>query len=64
MSNLGNQFVLYHRTDPKSAGKIIEDKKLKPSRTENHVFLSSKLHGGAKPFGRSVVEVKIGRAHV
>lgn len=57
--NLGRQFVLYHRTDPETAGKILKDKKLKPSRSEDHVFLSTKLHGGAKPFGRSVVEVHL-----
>lgn len=57
--SLGKQFTLYHRTDPKSAGKIMESKKLKPSRSEDKVFLSTKLHGGAKPFGRSVIEVSV-----
>jgi len=59
MSNLGKQFTLYHRTDPATAGKIIESKKLKPSKTEDQVFLSTKVHGGAKGFGRSVVEVSV-----
>lgn len=59
MSNLGKQFTLYHRTDPESAGRIVKEKKLKPSRSESQVFLSTKLHGGAKPFGRSVVEVNV-----
>lgn len=57
--HLGKQFVLYHRTDPTTAGKILEQNKLKPSRSESQVFLSTKLHGGAKPFGRSVVEVEV-----
>lgn len=56
---LSNQFSLYHRTDPESAGKIIKSSRLKPSRNEEQVFLSTKLHGGAKPFGRSVVEVHV-----
>ena len=59
MSNLGKQFTLFHRTDPATAGKIIKDKKLKPSKSEQQVFLSTKLDGGAKPFGRSVVEVSV-----
>ena len=58
--NLGKQFdTYYHRTDPTSAGQIIAGKKIKASYPEDMVFVSNKLEGGAKPFGRSVVEVQV-----
>ena len=58
--NLGRQFdTYYHRTDPESAGRIVSTGKLKASYPEDMVFVSNKEHGGAKPFGRSVVEVQV-----
>lgn len=58
--NLGKQFDTYfHRTDPESAGRIVNSGKLRASHYENMVFVSNKEHGGAKPFGRSVVEVQV-----
>jgi len=61
MNNLSNQQfdTYYHRTDPESAGHIIKGKKIKASYPEDMVFVSNKLEGGAKEYGRSVVEVQV-----
>lgn len=61
MSNLNpQQFdTFYHRTDPKSAEKILTEGKLKPGSHETHVFVSTHLHGSAKDFGKSVIEVQV-----
>jgi len=58
--HLGRQFdTYYHRTSPEAAGKIISSGKLKRSRTEDHVFVSTHHDRDTTDFGRSVVEVQI-----
>ena len=51
--------TFYHRTDPHLAESIIKSGKLKPHRTEEHVFASDTLQGLARSFGRSVVEIQV-----
>lgn len=61
MSNLNPiQFdTFYHRTDPDTAEKILKEGKLRPDSHENHVFVSNILHGRARAFGKSVIEVQV-----
>lgn len=51
--------TFYHRTDPDSAEKILKEGKLKPHPAEEHVFVSNILHGRARAFGKSVIEVQV-----
>ena len=59
MSNLSKpQFdTFYHRTD--NAEAILKSGKLKPSSTEDQVFVSTHHDRGTVGFGKSIVEVEL-----
>lgn len=61
MSNLSQQQfeTFYHRTSPDIAERILKEGKLRPDSHEDAVFVSNQLHGKAKAFGRSVIEVQV-----